>query len=148
MVQEPNFSQGSFKNEGYQVCSVVTSLPFTSVVPGSNPTSDQSLACGLGFQSLPDCAGFPPFGVFLSHILNFTFFLGSYNHHLVILALVLLGLQCNKNIILTLQVCNIQFVSQTYQLNFLTCSNCHLTHALVLIFRGVVCQMLKHAIIK
>ncbi len=26
------------------------------------PTSEQSLACGLGFQSLPDCLGFPHFG--------------------------------------------------------------------------------------
>ena len=36
------------------------SLPFISVNPSSNPTSDQSLAGGLGFQSLPDCLGFLP----------------------------------------------------------------------------------------
>ena len=33
------------------------SLPFTSVDAGSNPTSDRSLACGLGFQSLLDWVG-------------------------------------------------------------------------------------------
>ncbi len=28
--------------------------------PGLNPTPGRSLACGLGFQSLPNCVGFPP----------------------------------------------------------------------------------------
>ena len=29
---------------------------------GLNPTSDRSLACGLGFKSLADCMGFPDWG--------------------------------------------------------------------------------------
>ena len=49
-----------------QVVSVVSSLPFPSTRPGSHPISDQSLAFGLGFQSLPDWANFSYVG-FSSH---------------------------------------------------------------------------------
>ncbi len=45
-----------------QVGSLVFPLPFTFVDPGRIPTSDRSLACGLGFQSLPDWVGFPHLG--------------------------------------------------------------------------------------
>ncbi len=39
---------------------------FTSVDPGSNPTSYRSLAHGFGFQSLRDCVGFPNISILIS----------------------------------------------------------------------------------
>ena len=41
-----------FKTENQNQVGSVVSFP-ASVYPGSNPTSDRSLACGLSFQSLP-----------------------------------------------------------------------------------------------
>ena len=54
-------------------------MPFTSVDPGSNPTSDRSLACRLCFQSFLDCMGFPPLGVFLSHLRTLSRYYSSCN---------------------------------------------------------------------
>ena len=39
--------------KGIRFAQWFLSLPFTSVDPSSNPTLNRSLACGLGFQSVP-----------------------------------------------------------------------------------------------
>ena len=54
-----------FSFVGIRLAQWFLSLPFTSVDPGTNPTSYRSLACGLGFQSLPHCKGSP--GLFLQY---------------------------------------------------------------------------------
>ena len=50
----------SYMYMGIRLALWFSFLAFHLCGPDSNPTSDWSLACGLGFQSLPDCMGFPP----------------------------------------------------------------------------------------
>ena len=92
------FCRGALCKVSIQIYVFLKEVPLTRgklpVDPGSNPTSDRSIVCGLGFLPLPDYMGFPPFGVFFPHLkLNI-----SSRIHSVMALIVLSGMsRINKN---------------------------------------------------